>query len=114
MARPNDLSEWEKIVKNDFEKTQRLNAKYCQLCGKEILKLSSLSDEQREFEQRNKVHYDCAVAYQMKKQEEREKEITERVRRQEEIKKQEEYKARLAAQKELKEKQKAQDVQGDS
>ena len=70
MAKTNDLSEWEKIVKGDFEKTQSLNTNYCRLCGKSLLNVASMIDEQKEFERRNKIHYDCAVAYQMKKREE--------------------------------------------
>ena len=92
MARTNDLSDWEKIVINNFEKVQKINTNYCQLCGKEILRLAGLSGEQREFEQEHKVHYDCALAYQRSQQEKIEKEIIERKKRQEEIKKQKEAK----------------------
>lgn len=106
MARSNDLSEWEKIVKDNYEKVQRLNTKYCQLCGKELLALSSLTPEQREFQQRNGVHYDCAIAYQRKKQEKLEKEALKRKQMQEKAKKEEEYKARVAAQEAAKKKDK--------
>jgi len=100
MARSNEkLTEWEKIVKQDFETTKRLNTKYCQLCGREIINHAGRTPDQREFEETNKIHYDCAVAYERKREEKAKEEIAKRMKTQQAALREEEARERIKAQK---------------